>query len=108
MNTNKVQTKGFSSKASEASYLSEFADDAAARSLYEDGRQCGACSFYAPFNADYGLCCHPKSQHLTETVFEHFTCSSHVDEGWGPHSFSENNELHCRCGGEDIVRDEAE
>jgi hypothetical protein len=105
MNTNSINTKGFSSKESEASYRSGFAADAIARGFYENGRQCGGCSFYAPFNEDYGLCCFQKSAHFTETVLEHFTCAAHVSEDWGPHSFSENSEFHCRCGGEEIVHD---
>jgi hypothetical protein len=46
---------------------------------------------------DWGLCCHPRSRHFAETTFEHFTCPSQTPEGWGPHSFSDDPEFHCRC-----------
>lgn len=94
MNTNIIKTNGFSSPESEASYKLGFATDPAAKELYDDGSQCGGCSFFAPLNADYGLCCHPGSKHCTETVFEHFTCAKHVAEGWGCHSFTSKPSRH--------------
>jgi hypothetical protein len=50
-------------------------------------------------NEDWGICCFIKSWHFRETVFEHFTCKVYVHEGWGPHSFTENQEHHCWCRG---------
>ncbi len=100
MNTNIIKTDGFSCPESEALFNSGFSSDPEARRVHEAGGQCGACSFFAPFNDDYGLCCHHASRHLTETVFEHFTCPSFVDEGWGVHSFSSRQERHCQCQGE--------
>lgn len=100
MNTNIIKTDGFSSEESAALFASRFATDPVARQIHEAGGQCGGCSFFAPLNADYGLCCHPVSRHRTETVFEHFTCPSFVDEGWNVHSFSRDSTDHCQCQGE--------
>ncbi len=97
---NSIVTKEFSNPASDQLYSSHWPDEAQCRNQHEMGEQCGGCSFYAPLNADWGLCCHDESRHYLETVFEHFTCPSFVHEGWGPHSFSTEKEFHCRCGGE--------
>lgn len=100
MNINTIATDRFSNPESCDLYFAQWPDEPACESQYENGDQCGGCSFFAPFNSDYGLCAHPKSRHHLETVFEHFTCPAYVQEGWGPHSFSADKDLHCRCGGE--------
>ena len=87
MNQNHIITDRWSNPDSERLYQLGWPDEPSLKEQYEEGQQCGGCSFYAPFNADYGLCCHAASRHLTETVFEHFTCASFVNEGWGAHSF---------------------
>jgi len=92
MNQNQIECGKFSNPDSEAMYLEKWPAEYNIRRKYESGLQCGGCSFYAPFNSDWGLCVHPKSRHRFETVFEHFTCPAHVNEGWGSHSFSENPE----------------
>ena len=78
-NKNSVITSGFSNRETEKLY----------KKVGHIERQCGGCSFYAPFNADWGLCCFNKSAFHLETVFEHFGCEKIVDEGWVPHSFYE-------------------
>lgn len=98
-NCNHIVTNEFSSPASQKLYHAAWPDEPETRELYQDGRQCGGCSFFARFNTDWGLCAHPGSRHHLETVFEHFTCPAHVNEGWGPHSFTSDAEAHCRCGG---------
>lgn len=91
MNANLVTTKNWSNPASEALYKNHWPSEPELYKKYsEDCEQCGGCSFFAPFNSDWGLCCHSRSRHFTETVFEHFTCPVFVNEGWGMHSFSEN------------------
>jgi hypothetical protein len=99
MNQNQITIDGWSNDASECLYRAGWPDEPELKRRYDEGLQCGGCSFFALFNADYGLCCNAASRHHAETVFEHFTCSSFVNEGWGPHSFSANDEFHCRCGG---------
>jgi hypothetical protein len=98
---NSIVTNDFSNPQARELYRAQWPDDPETRRRYQEGRQCGNCSFFAPFNADYGLCCHAKSARHLETVFEHFTCRCHVEEGWGPHSFNEDPGFHCRCGGSD-------
>jgi len=99
MNLNQIVTTNWSNPQSEQLYQLRWPDEPDVRTACEEGQQCGGCSFFAEFNADWGLCCHAQSRHFLETVFEHFVCPSHVNEGWGPHSFSVEPEFHCRCGG---------
>ena len=88
MNANKIITDDWSNRASEELYSKGWPNEPELYEKYaEDAAQCGGCSFYAKFNADWGLCCNHKSRHHLETIFEHFTCASHVDEGWGARSF---------------------
>lgn len=98
-NRNVIVTDAFSNDSSRDAYRAGWPEDPAAKAFYHEGRQCGGCSFYAKFNSDWGLCTHAASRHHLETVFEHFTCPAHVDEGWGPHSFTTNVEFHYRCHG---------
>jgi hypothetical protein len=88
MNRNVIETETWSNHESERRYVDHWPEEPDLYTRYEDGEQCGGCSFFAPFNSDYGLCCHPESRHHLETVFEHFTCPVYVGEGWGAHSFS--------------------
>jgi hypothetical protein len=100
MNNNTIITHTWSNEESQDIFEQVWPDEPELRAQYDAGEQCGGCSFFAPFNADYGLCCNRGSRHCLETVFEHFTCPTYVHEGWGPHSFSADSEFHCRCGGE--------
>lgn len=103
MNSNQIKQNHWSNPASESLYRA-LADGTSPLALqYQAGAQCGGCSFFAPLNADWGLCCHAGGEHHLETVFEHFTCGSYVAEGWGPHSFTEDKSYHCRCGGEALT-----
>jgi len=99
MNSNNLLTDRFSNADSEAMYDRQWPNEPTLFAQHEEGRQCGACSYFAPFNEDYGLCCNRNARHFTETVFEHFTCPSYVEEGWGPHSFSSDQGFMCRCQG---------
>ena len=101
-NRNTITTTAFSSALSEQMYKANWPDDPVSREFCSEGIQCGGCSFFAAFNFDWGLCANPKSRHYLETVFEHFTCPAHVNEGWGPHSFTEDADFHCRCQGNPI------
>lgn len=99
MNQNQIITSNWSNPDSQARYLAQWPDEPEVRARYENAEQCGGCSFYSPFNGDWGLCCNLNSRHHLETVFEHFTCAVYEQEGWGPHSFTTNTDFHCQCGG---------
>jgi hypothetical protein len=91
-NQNTIITTTWSNPDSEAMYRLEWPGEPDVHTQYRDGQQCGGCSFYAPFNADFGLCCNDDSRHALETVFEHFTCPVFLTEGWGAHSFGHPDE----------------
>ena len=100
MNSNRIASNTWSNAASEQLYTNRWPDEPAVAAQADNGAQCGGCSFFAPFNADWGLCCHADSRHHLETVFEHFSCPAMVNEHWGPHSFTTDTDFQCRCGGE--------
>jgi hypothetical protein len=99
MNANLVVVDNWSNPESEERYLNNWPGEPAVAERREAGEECRACSFYAPIDDEWGLCLNGQSRHQLETVFLRFTCPSYVDEGVGPHSFSENSAVHCRCGG---------
>ena len=99
-NRNVVVTADWSDPASRALYEASWPGEPNCQAAHDEGRQCGGCSFFAPFGTDWGLCIHPQSRHRLETLCEHFTCPAQVPEGWGPHSFSADPDSHCLCGGE--------
>jgi hypothetical protein len=99
-NQNLIYVDRWSNPETQAIYERLWPDQPELKLQHANGEQCGSCSFFAAFNSDWGLCCHADSRHHLETVFEHFTCKSHVREGWGPHSFTKDTDFHCRCGGE--------
>jgi hypothetical protein len=105
MNQNRIITDRWSNDVSEQLYRAQWPEELAVRAQYEDGLQCGGCSFFAPFNADYGLCCNAASRHHTETVFEHFTCPSFVNEGWEAHSFQDAASKHFLDGRRELWED---
>ena len=86
MNQNRVVTDRWSNPESRWLYEEHWPGEPDIYAQYQAGGQCGACSFYAKFNSDWGLCCNPRSRHVTETVFEHFTCPVLVNEGWEAHA----------------------
>lgn len=99
-NRNLIVLGDWSNPSSRALYEARWPGEPQCQTWYQEGRQCGGCSFFAPLDSDWGLCAHPQSRHRLETVFEHFTCPSQVREGWGPHSFSTDPDDHCVCGGD--------
>jgi hypothetical protein len=92
-NRNRLVLKGFSNSDAEKRYRLGWPDEPPVAALYREGRQCGGCSFFARFDSDWGLCCASRGRHFTETVFEHFTCPVHADEGWEAHSFGNGARL---------------
>jgi hypothetical protein len=102
-NQNQLITTTWSNAGSAELFATKWRGEPQCIAQYHEGRQCGGCSFFAKFNANWGLCTFAKSRHYQETVFEHFTCPHYVHEGWGPHSFTEDTSFHCRCGGEEFT-----
>jgi hypothetical protein len=81
MNENRIVTGTWSNEASRALYEQGWPDHRELRTLYEEGSQCGGCSFFAPFNASWGLCANERSPCYLETVFEHYVCGEYAGEG---------------------------
>jgi hypothetical protein len=87
MDYNRISTDGFSNPASRRLCEKDWPGEPKLKEQYFQGLQCGGCSYFAPLNSDWGICCAPKSRHRLETVIEHFTCPTFQKEGWDAHSF---------------------
>ena len=83
MNSNSIITDDWSNPKSKSAYYEHWPNEPTVYHKYQNGEQCGGCSFFAAFDTDWGLCCHAKFRHFRETVFEHFTCPAYVSECWG-------------------------
>ncbi|MGV3721894.1 MAG: hypothetical protein ACO1SX_13355 [Actinomycetota bacterium] len=103
MNENRIVTDRWSSAASQRMYEDQWPEEPETAACYLEGDQCGGCAFFAPFNSDWGLCCHSQSRHYLETVFEHFSCPTYEGEGWGAHSFRIAEERDVSSGQEDLA-----
>jgi len=99
MNTNRITADNWSNGDSAQLYAGHWHDEHGLFAQYERGSSVEVfvlCSV----QTGCGLCCHTKSRHHLATVFKRFTCPEFIDECRGPHSFTEDAEFHCRCGGE--------
>ena len=83
MNVNRIITDTWSNEVSKQLYELGWPDEPTVRLACENGAQCGGCSFFAPFNDDWGLCGNPRSRHHLETVLEHFPCPGIRQRGLG-------------------------
>ena len=92
-NSNYVVTNGFSRIASERLIKMKWSREPEVRALYESKHQCGACSFFARLNNNWGVCCHDRLRHYLETVYRLFTCPVITYEGWESHSFLTKDQL---------------
>ena len=89
-NRNIIIENGFSNPETSHLYDKIAAGKHSLSQRYSSGIQCGGCSFFAPLNSDYGICCLKKSQHYLETIFEHFVCEAQIEESWEYHTFTDN------------------
>lgn len=91
MNSNRIATTRFSNPSSRRRYRDGWPGEDQCSDQHFNGLQCGGCSFFAPLNEDWGLCCFKKSRHFLETVIEHFTCPQYQHESWTSHSFKDQS-----------------
>jgi hypothetical protein len=78
MTKNQIELEDWSEKVSLNLFLERWKGNEITQDLYKRGYQCVNCYGYRQFNDDWGLCVNPKSFHFKETIFEHFTCETHL------------------------------
>ena len=88
-NTNVIFTTGFTDQDSHKRYKNEW--PGGNRRCWKSTSE--ACSVEAVHTLQYLIAitaCAAICNHVTrlETISVHFTCPSHVEEGWGAHSFA--------------------
>ena len=74
MNDNRILVDGWSNPVTKALYESQWATAPKIREQYEEGVQCGGCSFFAPFDSDWGYVA--TRNHCT--ISKQFLNTSHV------------------------------
>ena len=62
-NTDHIVINGFSNQASEKLYRSKWKAMPELAAQHREGKQCGSCSFFAPLNSDWSICCYNRSHH---------------------------------------------
>lgn len=81
MNRNKIIDDNWSNMSSSCLFREGWPRDPECKALFEEGKRCGKCAWFAGLNEDWGICYHRDSRYRFETLSRDFTCRKiEIDE----------------------------